>query len=75
MYLRPKISLRCVTLVIRVKKARPMGVEDCAMWVSGQVHMECWGEGLGTVLVKWSAQEKSVGVMGVLAGKTVGMFV
>nr|GEV46172.1 hypothetical protein [Tanacetum cinerariifolium] len=52
-----------------------MGVEDCATWVCEQVHMECWGEGLGTVLVEWSAQEKSVGVMGVLAGKTVRMFV
>nr|GFD36874.1 hypothetical protein [Tanacetum cinerariifolium] len=33
--------------------------------------MECWGEGLGTVPVEWSAQEKSVGVMGVLVGKAV----
>nr|GFD60556.1 hypothetical protein [Tanacetum cinerariifolium] len=28
-------------------------------------------EGLGTVPVEWSAQEKSVGVMGVLVGKAV----
>nr|GEW71477.1 reverse transcriptase domain-containing protein [Tanacetum cinerariifolium] len=44
-----------------------MGVEDCAMWFCEQVHMEFWGEGLGTISVEWSAQENSVGVMDVLA--------
>nr|GEZ52319.1 hypothetical protein [Tanacetum cinerariifolium]GFA21797.1 hypothetical protein [Tanacetum cinerariifolium] len=52
-----------------------MRVEDCAMWVCEQLHMECWGEGLGTVQVEWSAQEKCVGVMSILAGNAVREFV
>nr|GEW25167.1 putative reverse transcriptase domain-containing protein [Tanacetum cinerariifolium] len=58
-----------------MQKPRPMRVEDFAMWVCEQVHMECWGERLGTVPVEWSAQEKSMGVMGILAGMAVGVFV
>nr|GEX34440.1 reverse transcriptase domain-containing protein [Tanacetum cinerariifolium] len=40
--------------------------------VEGQVHMECWGEVNGTVQVRGSVRERSVGVMGILAGKLVG---
>nr|GEY26689.1 hypothetical protein [Tanacetum cinerariifolium] len=48
-----------------------MGVKDCAMWVCEQVHMGCLDKGFGTVPVGWSAQEKSVGVKGILARKVV----
>nr|GEU52154.1 hypothetical protein [Tanacetum cinerariifolium] len=60
--------------VIR-SRARPIRMRDFAMWVCEQVHMECWGEGPGTVPVELIAQEKSVGVMGILAGVAVGVFV
>nr|GEV67214.1 copia protein [Tanacetum cinerariifolium] len=53
---------------IRVKLRWPIGIEDHASWVWG--HRVTWGVGEvnGTVLVRGSAQEKSVGVMDVLAG-------
>nr|GEU92433.1 hypothetical protein [Tanacetum cinerariifolium] len=38
--------------------------KESASWDLWHKHMGCWGEGLGTVSVGWSALEKSVGVKG-----------
>nr|GEU31688.1 retrovirus-related Pol polyprotein from transposon TNT 1-94 [Tanacetum cinerariifolium] len=53
--------------------ARPIGMKGFAMWDWG--HKVTWGvRGVnGTVQVRGSAQEKAVGVMGVLAGNSVGV--
>nr|GEZ54462.1 hypothetical protein [Tanacetum cinerariifolium] len=52
--------------------ARPIGMKGFAMWDWG--HRVTWGVGgvNGTVQVRGSAQEKAVGVMGVLAGNSIG---
>nr|GEV19021.1 hypothetical protein [Tanacetum cinerariifolium] len=69
---RLKIHIKCACLAIRVTWARPVGMKGFAMWDWGQVHMKFWGEVDGTVQVRRSAQEKVVGVIGVLAGNSVG---
>nr|GEX39928.1 mitochondrial fission 1 protein A-like [Tanacetum cinerariifolium] len=74
--LEAKIYFECVNLVIRGSFSRPMRNKESASWdlwhnrpmrnkesASWDLwhkHMRCWGEGLGTVPVGWSAQEKSV---------------
>nr|GEX54899.1 reverse transcriptase domain-containing protein [Tanacetum cinerariifolium] len=57
---------------IRMKRARLKGMKGFAIWDWG--HRVTWGvEGLnGIVQVRGSAQEKAVGVMGVLARNSVG---
>nr|GFB34254.1 hypothetical protein [Tanacetum cinerariifolium] len=67
-----KIHLGMCYFAIRVTWARPMRNKGFAMWDWRKVHMECWGEVDGTVQVRRSAKERAVGVMGVLAGNSVG---
>nr|GEX44960.1 retrovirus-related Pol polyprotein from transposon TNT 1-94 [Tanacetum cinerariifolium] len=71
--LRLILHIKCACLAIRVTWAHPIGMKGFAMWDWG--HRVTWGVGgvNGTVLVRGSAQEKAVGVMGVLAGKAVGV--
>nr|GEU40233.1 ribonuclease H-like domain-containing protein [Tanacetum cinerariifolium]GEU40242.1 ribonuclease H-like domain-containing protein [Tanacetum cinerariifolium] len=67
-----KIHIKCACLAIHVTWARPIGMKGFAMWDWG--HRVTWGVGgvNGTVQVRGSAQEKAVGVMGILAGNSVG---
>nr|GEV17112.1 putative reverse transcriptase domain-containing protein [Tanacetum cinerariifolium] len=47
--------------------------KESAMWVCEQVHMKCWGEGLGAVLMVWSALYGRCEGDGKKAGKVVGI--
>nr|GEZ15233.1 hypothetical protein [Tanacetum cinerariifolium] len=67
-----KIHLGVCYFAIRVTWARPMRNKGFAVWDWGKVHMECWGEVDGTVQVRGSVRQRSVGVMGILAGNSVG---
>nr|GEX54864.1 hypothetical protein [Tanacetum cinerariifolium] len=68
---RLKFHIRVFLFMIRVKGARPMGNHRNASWDLWLNHMGCWDKVNGTVPVGWSAQEKSVGVKGILARKVV----
>nr|GEW28041.1 hypothetical protein [Tanacetum cinerariifolium] len=69
--IRLKIHIEECLLSIRVTWARPMRMRDFGMWDWGTLSHGVLGEVIGTVQVEWSVQEKSVGVMGILAGKVV----
>nr|GEV04523.1 integrase, catalytic region, zinc finger, CCHC-type, peptidase aspartic, catalytic [Tanacetum cinerariifolium] len=57
--------------MIHVKGAHPMGNHKYANWDLWHNHIGCWDKVNGTVPVGWSAQERSVRVKGILAGKVV----